>query len=72
MHPQTKHETGHVQFRVLRKIRIGLNSLQLSERTADHVLAGTLSSSPKFNFLRREIQRPGPFERYTRGEVKRV
>jgi hypothetical protein len=32
-HPQIKHETGHVQFRVLREKLIGLNSVQLSGST---------------------------------------
>jgi len=31
---QIKHETGHVQFRVLREMRTGQNSLHLSVSTA--------------------------------------
>jgi hypothetical protein len=34
---QIKHETGHVQFRVLRESAIGQNSLQLSSSTAAYV-----------------------------------
>lgn len=33
MYQQIKHETGHVQFRVLREKLIGQNSLQLSGST---------------------------------------
>jgi hypothetical protein len=33
---QIKHETGHVQFRVLRESAIGQNSLQLSGSTPAH------------------------------------
>jgi hypothetical protein len=35
---QIKHETGHVQFRVLREKLIGQNSLQLSGSTPAHGL----------------------------------
>ena len=34
---QIKHETGHVQFRMLRNSRIGQNSLQLSGSTPAHI-----------------------------------
>ena len=37
---QIKHEIGHVQFRVLRNLRVGQNSLQLSSSTAAHSLRG--------------------------------
>ena len=45
---QIKHETGHVQFRVLRNSRIGQNSLQLSASTPAHRhLRNTRSSHPR-------------------------
>jgi hypothetical protein len=41
---QIKHETGHVQFRVLREKVIGQNSLQLSSSTPAHRLAENAGS----------------------------
>jgi hypothetical protein len=46
MTQQIKHETGHVQLRVLRESAIGQNSLQLSGSTAAHARLKTHQLPP--------------------------